>query len=479
MKYFFNLVFFTCMFLFIIVSKVFPVAITDIRLTPLGIIRIDCGDWQQVTIAIDYHLRPMEPLPQTGWIEIWENDNGFWDEDRISAHTFTIPSGSGQTGTITVQTLIRCDVQNADHNCDFYGTGGFDDEHGEHRIYAQVRGKSTYSNTERVHCLKPGGGLGFLPPTPRLIPGEQRTMHCSLFEMIPGVNQINMTINYNQNYFSVSDANFDSSYYSLFDTLSVNYTTPGKINFFASSMYPCSASTQLGYITFLSGSNTPFGNYLVEIDSSTVFQGYSGPLHVQLGSDFLSLVPNDTISPIIDPYMISTSDSSVYGSIGAITDNYDSLPGYLEILLFLEDTLDIGYAVVNSDGSFHIGNQFLSSGLQLKIMARDGVGNTSFTNIVSIQKLGNIIPEKFTLSQNYPNPFNPTTNIKFDIAKSTPVKIVIYNLLGEEIKILVNSKLSVGSYKVGWDGTDYPSGVYFYKLETDEFTDVKKMVLLK
>ena len=74
MKYFFNLVFFTCMFLFIIVSKVFPVAITDIRLTPLGIIRIDCGDWQQVTIAIDYHLRPMEPLPQTGWIEIWEND---------------------------------------------------------------------------------------------------------------------------------------------------------------------------------------------------------------------------------------------------------------------------------------------------------------------------------------------------------------------------------------------------------------------
>jgi photosystem II stability/assembly factor-like uncharacterized protein len=83
------------------------------------------------------------------------------------------------------------------------------------------------------------------------------------------------------------------------------------------------------------------------------------------------------------------------------------------------------------------------------------------------------------LSQNYPNPFNPSTNIKFDIPKSSNVKINIYNALGKEVTTLVNEKLSTGSYEVNWNASNYPSGVYFYKLITDEFSNTKKMVLLK
>jgi len=101
-------------------------------------------------------------------------------------------------------------------------------------------------------------------------------------------------------------------------------------------------------------------------------------------------------------------------------------------------------------------------------------GGGTFVNQISSE-----IPERYSLYQNYPNPFNPTTNIKFNIPKSSYVKLTIYDILGKEITTLVNEKLNVGSYEVGWNGSGYPSGVYYYKLITEEFADTKKMVLLK
>jgi hypothetical protein len=89
------------------------------------------------------------------------------------------------------------------------------------------------------------------------------------------------------------------------------------------------------------------------------------------------------------------------------------------------------------------------------------------------------IPDKFSLSQNYPNPFNPSTIINYQLPISNYVKLTIFDALGREAAVLVNEKQSAGSYSVEWDGTNYSSGLYFYKLECDGFTDVKKMVLIK
>ncbi len=96
-----------------------------------------------------------------------------------------------------------------------------------------------------------------------------------------------------------------------------------------------------------------------------------------------------------------------------------------------------------------------------------------------------ITPENFSLSQNYPNPFNPVTNIKFDIPKSGFVKITVFDLLGREITRLVDEQMQPGSYNVDWDASNYPSGVYFYKIivggntNDGEYTESKKMVLVK
>ncbi|HEY5124096.1 MAG TPA: T9SS type A sorting domain-containing protein, partial [Ignavibacteria bacterium] len=106
------------------------------------------------------------------------------------------------------------------------------------------------------------------------------------------------------------------------------------------------------------------------------------------------------------------------------------------------------------------------------------------SNITFVKTNANEIPDKFSLSQNYPNPFNPVTKIKFDVKKEfrsqkSEVKLSIYDILGRKIEDLVNEKLNPGSYEVIFDGSNLPSGVYFYQLRAGEYIETRKMVLLK
>ena len=89
------------------------------------------------------------------------------------------------------------------------------------------------------------------------------------------------------------------------------------------------------------------------------------------------------------------------------------------------------------------------------------------------------IPNYYSLSQNYPNPFNPVTSIKFSVPRSENVKLVVYDLLGKETAILVNEQKNPGIYKVSFDASGYASGVYFYSIQTPNFTQTKKMLLVK
>ncbi len=91
----------------------------------------------------------------------------------------------------------------------------------------------------------------------------------------------------------------------------------------------------------------------------------------------------------------------------------------------------------------------------------------------------NEIPDGFNLSQNYPNPFNPSTKISFSIPKASQVKLVVYDAAGREVETLVNEQLHAGSFEVDFNASKLTSGVYFYKLVTEGFTGVKKMILVK
>jgi hypothetical protein len=100
-------------------------------------------------------------------------------------------------------------------------------------------------------------------------------------------------------------------------------------------------------------------------------------------------------------------------------------------------------------------------------------------DLIGIQKISTEVPKDFVLKQNYPNPFNPSTNIEFSVPKNSPVKLTIYNSEGKEVASPVNSTLAPGTYRTSFDGTNIASGIYFYRLTTQEFTISKKMILLK
>ena len=102
-----------------------------------------------------------------------------------------------------------------------------------------------------------------------------------------------------------------------------------------------------------------------------------------------------------------------------------------------------------------------------------------YSQVNGITQLGNGIPEKFRLEQNYPNPFNPVTNIRLQLAEHGFVTLKLFDISGREVKILINGELGAGIYNVDLDASLFASGVYFYRLETNEFTDTKKMILLK
>jgi hypothetical protein len=94
------------------------------------------------------------------------------------------------------------------------------------------------------------------------------------------------------------------------------------------------------------------------------------------------------------------------------------------------------------------------------------------------------IPVEYALEQNYPNPFNPETNIEFSLPKEQDVSVSVFNLLGQQVRTLVNSRMAAGNHTVRWDGkndngANVPSGIYFYKMYTPEFSKTNKMVMVR
>jgi hypothetical protein len=151
----------------------------------------------------------------------------------------------------------------------------------------------------------------------------------------------------------------------------------------------------------------------------------------------------------------------------------------------------------NSGQWVHLGEHFVPGYSLLKIRIYDSGESTAgvvlradaikialVEEITNLSHTGSNIPDKFSLSQNYPNPFNNTTVIEYEIPKASSVKLVIYNTLGQLVKSLVNNEQLPGGYRVTWFGKDIynkevASGIYYYHLSADNYSDTKKLIVLK
>ena len=147
------------------------------------------------------------------------------------------------------------------------------------------------------------------------------------------------------------------------------------------------------------------------------------------------------------------------------------------------DTQIIVVAQVIARGTSNINS--ITALRQYAQVAIDNYKNCFENEPIGIENTQNEVPTKFNLEQNYPNPFNPTTKINFSIPlnkggqRGLSVKLTIYDILGREVATPINQLMKPGKYEVDWDGSNFASGVYFYKLEAGSFAETKKMVLIK
>ena len=264
--------------------------------------------------------------------------------------------------------------------------------------------------------------------------------------------------------------------------------------------------TNWGYV--LIGGLIPYDIYF--INSMTGFASYSpGYLNKSTnGGNSWFVIPTGTSSSVYSLQFINEMTGYAAGSAVIKTTNGGNnwaiqLSGniypYFYSIFFLNankgytaGALNItnNFIMSTTDGGSNWYSQYSSPGLLLSLFFADSITGycvgenglilkTTTGGVTFIKQVSGAEPKSFSLDQNYPNPFNPTTKIKFALPKSKFAKLVIYDILGREAATLVNEQLKPGTYEADWNASNFPSGVYFYKLITNGFADTRKMILIK
>jgi CubicO group peptidase (beta-lactamase class C family) len=261
--------------------------------------------------------------------------------------------------------------------------------------------------------------------------------------------------------------------------------------------WPTSSSTNL---QFSDGIDT----VTFRIDSDTDIPGQPEPIWPRdilgIGSQFDSSTPPDggyqifpryyaldflppgTIPVELTSFTASTSEGKVYLNWTTATE-LNNLGFEIERKLDNSDWDRIGFVEGHgtttepivyfySDDIINI----TANSLAYRLKQIDFDGTYEYSEEIEIDVGG---PLTFSLEQNYPNPFNPSTNIKYNVPENGFVKLAVYNLVGEEVDVLVNGQVNAGFYEIEFDASKLPSGVYIYRLTAGSFTNSKKMLLLK
>ncbi len=235
----------------------------------------------------------------------------------------------------------------------------------------------------------------------------------------------------------------------------------------------------MGWNTLFSSDNSYFGAHVSYADTSNALLSFwhqgTGLLY-KTNNGFRTIV--NISNPNLNIWNIALADTS--NGIGFTSQRYGNcyyfknngickttnggynwyLSGAISNDVENLDYYKFNYAVAWGNGGTLVANQ-----------------NPGF--IIGINHVSSKIPNRYELVQNYPNPFNPTTKIKFELPNATFVKLTVYDVTGREVETLVNDRLAAGVYEASFDGSRFASGVYFYRMVTDGYSETRKMMLVR
>ncbi|MBC8193406.1 MAG: choice-of-anchor J domain-containing protein, partial [FCB group bacterium] len=219
-----------------------------------------------------------------------------------------------------------------------------------------------------------------------------------------------------------------------------------------------------------------------------------------VGGDGLALVSNTFDSPEdierfqIAPFRITEdmTEEEIQVRLDEF-ENADAASSLRSELLFFKVYSNVGGAGWNMIGAAADGLAYFDDtaiagqSIEYKVTAQYDIAESDYSNtvqlqIVGVDELG--VPNTFALHQNYPNPFNPITSIRYDLPEAAFVRIVVYNVLGQKVATLVDQSMNAGYHDITWSGTNdlgssVSSGIYLYRIESENFNAVRKLMYLK
>ena len=227
------------------------------------------------------------------------------------------------------------------------------------------------------------------------------------------------------------------------------------------------------YVTGSStGSGTDFDYATLKYNSSGILQWlkrYNGPIN---SSDYANSIALDGSGNV---YVTGQSPGSGL-SYDYTTIKYNSSGDSVWVKRYngpANSTDNANSIALDGSGNVFVTGQSEGSG------TGTDYATVKYSQSVGINQISSEIPDKFSLSQNYPNPFNPVTKINYELRVTNYAKLVVYDVIGKEVVTLVNEKQSPGTYQVEFDAGSLTSGIYFYRLTSGDFTDTRRMMLIK
>lgn len=276
---------------------------------------------------------------------------------------------------------------------------------------------------------------------------------------------------------------------NLLDTFIIP-ANPGPSNNGGSSgwaiFYDLIAGSRNVTVTQMSSGNAGTANATFNVEVYTRSgTGLGGPVSIGPGSSsagwtLLGTVPavqGSTTNGISLVFAIPPINVDAYDTVGVAVKFLDIGPRYYgtgspPLSVYSDTNLTLITGDVRSAPFTPTGSWFSSRALTGEI--RYVISPATY-----IGKIGTEAPAEFKLRQNYPNPFNPITKINYDIAKTGFVSLKVYDILGDEVAVLVNEMMNPGLYIIDFNASNLSSGTYFYRLEVNGFVDTKKMIVLK
>ena len=241
--------------------------------------------------------------------------------------------------------------------------------------------------------------------------------------------------------------------------------------------YPGYRNSKLGaYVNIFSGDILPISNSVEIVRNYMLGLNYEGervdPCEFIYGDVFGEIDCED----IVSRYWFSGYPEDNYGWLSTTGGDVFDQTSTESFTLRKNEPMDIIVAYVVGRGSDNLNS--ITRAREITQYVHEEY-ERNFSTVVGVNDEKEEIVNRFSLSQNYPNPFNPTTSIEYQVSSSEKVSLKVYDILGREIKTLVNEVKSPGSYEVQFDASQIASGVYFYRLTAGDFVQTKKMILLR